>query len=103
MGVMIYMYAYLALATNFILYNDGLLVFLKDGQYWQSFLSQDKITDLFDQLTNTGLFLHSVNEYRSGNSELELNGKDTIFRGIFLNGIRLSWRSKLLFIINLMK
>lgn len=59
----------------FILYTDGLLVFLRDSQYWQSFLSQDDITALLDNLSNTGLFLHAEAEYNDGNSELLVDGK----------------------------
>lgn len=59
---------------DFILYTDGQLVFLRDGQYWQAFLSQDEITELFVRLSNTDLFLCSEEEYNEGNSVLILNG-----------------------------
>jgi len=60
---------------TFILYSDGLLVFLMDGQYWQSSLSKDDIKALFENLSEAGLFLLSENDYSNGNNLLEVNGK----------------------------
>jgi hypothetical protein len=64
---------------RFILYSDGLLVFLRDGQYWQSSLSKDEIKALFDDLSEVGLFLLSENDYSIGNNSLEVNGKTYFF------------------------
>jgi hypothetical protein len=67
---------------TFILYSDGLLVFRRDRQYWQSTLSKDDIKALFDDLTETGLFLLSENDYSDGNNVLEVNGKSYFFPSV---------------------
>jgi hypothetical protein len=60
---------------TFILYPDGKLVFLEDGQYLQSQLSTDEVQDLGDRLKDTGLFRRSEGNYLEGNSVLSVNGK----------------------------
>lgn len=59
---------------QFILYDDGVLIKLEDG-YLQSMLSQDEITALLSNISNTGLLHLAEKDFPEGNSVLSVNGK----------------------------
>ena len=62
---------------NFILYDKGHLVVYKNGQYWETILSQEEINSLLAQIENTGIMsLEKIEE--EGFDKLIL--KDKVFR-----------------------
>jgi hypothetical protein len=55
----------------FILYNDGELITFRDGQYWQSLLSQDEIASLFSKISDTGLLQSLEKNYDNSSVTLK--------------------------------
>jgi hypothetical protein len=62
---------------NFIMYGNGRLVVYRNGQYWETILSQEEINSLLAQIENTGIMsLEKVEE--EGFDKLILKGN--VFR-----------------------
>lgn len=63
---------------SIVLYGDGSFIRLQEGQYWQSYLTDEEITTLLDELAATGLFRHTEGEYREGGNVFIVKGKSYI-------------------------